>query len=243
MEENNLLESLGLGKHEAKLYFILIKKGESTAVELAKESGLHRRTVYDEIEKLQKKGLVNITIQKGVRHFAPTSPESLKVMLEEKNVILKNLLPQLLSQFKSHEKKVSVNIFEGAEGLKIVFSDILEEFRKKKEIIMTGAGLKAPQYMKYSFGYYAEELKVSSNWRLIEPDNEKIRDEIQSWGVTKNCRYISSKFSAPVGFTVYGDKTLIMLVENEPVIIRIVSESVANAFRDYFEILWQVAEK
>ena len=193
---------------------------------------------------MQKRGLVNITIKKGVRYFAPTSPEALNVMLEERNVVLKSLLPQLLSQFKSHEKKVSVNIFEGAEGLKVVFSDILEEFKKKKdEVIMTGAGLKAPQYMKYSFGYYAEELKKTNRWRLIEPDNKEIRKEIRSWGVEKNCRYLSSKFSAPVGFTVYGDKTLIMLVENEPVIIRIVSASVANAFRDYFEILWGVARE
>lgn len=55
MEEEYLLEQLGLSKHSAKLYLILLRLGEASAVTLAKEAILHRRTVYDEMERLQKK--------------------------------------------------------------------------------------------------------------------------------------------------------------------------------------------
>jgi len=59
MEINKQLESLGLTTTESKIYTALLRAGESTAVQLSKEIEIHRRTIYDNLNILLKKGLVN----------------------------------------------------------------------------------------------------------------------------------------------------------------------------------------
>ncbi len=244
MNEEYLLEQLGLNKHESKIYLMLLRFGEASAVTIAKETSLHRRTVYDEVEKLQKKGLVNLKIKKFVQYFAPTNPEKLKEILDEKQTLLNSSLPNLLRQFKNTEKKVSLHIFEGVEGMKAVLNDALRECVKDKdELLMLGAGLKTPQYIKYAFPHYVKYLE-KVKWRLIEPDIKYVRKEMLTWGKVfmKNCRFLPEKFLSPVGILVYTDRTIIMLLEGEPILIQIIGANYSKAFRNYFEILWNVAK-
>ncbi|MBI5065392.1 hypothetical protein HZA97_04080 [Candidatus Woesearchaeota archaeon] len=244
MDEECLFEQLGLNKHESKIYLVLLRFGEASAVTIAKETSLHRRTVYDELEKLKKKGLVNLKIKKFVQYFAPSSPEKFKEILEEKQILLNSSLPKLLQQFKNTEKKVSLHIFEGVEGMKAVLNDALKECTKNKdELLMFGAGLKTPQYLKYSFPHYAKYLE-KVKWRLIEPDIKDIRNEISTWekSFMNNCRFLPENYLSPVGILVYTNRTIIMLLEGEPVIIQIIGSKYSKAFRTYFEILWNVAK-
>lgn len=245
MEENLILEELGFNRHESKLYLILLDIGESSAVVLSKESGLHRRTVYDVMESLKKKGLVNIKIKKHVKHFAPTNPEALKDLLEEKHVLVDKLLPGLLRKFGSMGKHAEVSIYEGVDGLKAILNDIAKGSAKgSDEVVMLGAGLRTPNYMKYSFPHYVKMLE-KMKWRLIEPDVSRVRKDMKKWDVSmnsKNCRFLPAKYLSPVSITVYGDRTLILLLEGEPIIIQIIGDTYARAFRNYFELLWRAAK-
>lgn len=243
MDEERILEQLDLEKHEATLYLLLLRLGEASAVMLARESSLHRRTVYDTLERLQKKGLVHLKIKKFVKYFAPTDPDALREMLEEKQAMLRGILPKLLEQFRAKEKKVSVNIFEGIEGIKAVLADATKEcLAKKDELVMVGAGLRTPEYLKYSFPRYVEVLKKKIKWRLIEPDLPRIRKGIALWGIPCNCRFLPEKYLAPVGILTYANRTIIMLLDGEPVLIQIIGASYAKAFKNYFELLWNATK-
>ena len=57
------LEKLGLSPNESKIYFALLDIGSSTADKISQKAGIHRRTIYDNIEKLLNKGLINYTIR------------------------------------------------------------------------------------------------------------------------------------------------------------------------------------
>ena len=244
MDDVPMLRQLGLSAHEATLYLLLLRHGETTAVTLARDAKLHKRTVYDELEKLQKKGLVSVKIKKYVKYFMPTNPQALQDFLDEKQHILGSLLPQLLQQFNQKGTKLSVTIFEGVEGMKIIFNEVLREFKKKRsEVLMTGAGLRAPELLKYYFSHYVIEVQQATEWRLVEPDIPRVRKEIAELGLSFNTRYIPSTFVSPMGFLVYADKSIIMLMEQEPILIQIISKKFANGFRDYFEILWKAGKK
>jgi len=54
----NELNEIGLTENESKIYLALIDLGPSLAGQISRKTGLHRRTVYDSIEMLIKKGLV-----------------------------------------------------------------------------------------------------------------------------------------------------------------------------------------
>ena len=63
-----VLENLGLSKNEARIYETLLKEGESPVGFLAVKSGVHRRNVYDTLNRLIEKGLA-FEIQK----FTPST--------------------------------------------------------------------------------------------------------------------------------------------------------------------------
>ncbi|MCK5630725.1 MAG: TrmB family transcriptional regulator, partial [Nanoarchaeota archaeon] len=50
------LKKLGLNKTESNIYLQLIKKGSLTAIEISKETKIHRRTIYDNLNILINKG-------------------------------------------------------------------------------------------------------------------------------------------------------------------------------------------
>ena len=54
MNINQLLESLGLSKNEAKTYLALLKLGSVPAGPLIKDLGMHRAAVYNLLDLLEK---------------------------------------------------------------------------------------------------------------------------------------------------------------------------------------------
>ena len=189
--------------------------------------------------------MINIKIKKFVKYFSPVNPEKLHEILEEKQLLLGSLLPKLIQQFQNTERKTTVNIFEGSEGMKSVLNDALKECLKKKdELIMLGAGLKTLRYMKYSFPHYVKYLQ-KVRWRLIEPDIPQVKTDMLKWNVktnVKNCRFLPAKYLSPLGILAYTDRTIIMLLENEPILIQIIGHKYSGAFKNYFEILWTAAK-
>lgn len=62
-----LLVKLGLTTNEATVYDCLLGLGITTAGKIIKKTHLHRNIVYDNLEKLIKKGLVSFVIIKGIK--------------------------------------------------------------------------------------------------------------------------------------------------------------------------------
>ena len=58
MDHQELLQSLGLSKNEAKIYETLLRQGEVGVGVISEKSGVHRRNVYDSLNRLMEKGLV-----------------------------------------------------------------------------------------------------------------------------------------------------------------------------------------
>ncbi len=54
-----ILEKAGLTKNEIKVYLTLVEKGESTSGPLIRAIGINSSKVYESLERLPKKGLVN----------------------------------------------------------------------------------------------------------------------------------------------------------------------------------------
>ena len=122
--ENEALSGLGLTQNEAKLYLLLLKGGKAKATELAANSGMHRRVVYDTLAQLAKKGMVGTAAVGGVLTFTPSPPSSLLSFLDEKRDAMEKALPSLARVFES-EKATSASVMHGRQGVKTVLEDIL----------------------------------------------------------------------------------------------------------------------
>ena len=81
---SDTLENLGLSKNEAKVYETLLREGESPVGHLAIKSGVHRRNVYDTLNRLTEKGLAFEILENPENKYKAVDPNKFSEMLEEK---------------------------------------------------------------------------------------------------------------------------------------------------------------
>ncbi len=141
MNTEIILQDLGLSEGEIKTYLTLLKRGSSTVAKIKEESGLHRTTVYDFLEKLMQKGLVSYVVQGGVNYYNASQPERLKQLLKEKAEKLDMIMPDLENLARLPKDEIKVEVYKGKQGFNTVLNKIIAT---KKD--MYGFGFEEEKY-------------------------------------------------------------------------------------------------
>ncbi len=97
----DLFRCLGLTRHDAEVYAILLMRGPLTITGLAKELGKHRPQVYESLERLKSKGLVEASEGKPAFYRA-VEPDVLVGIFEEE---MKSLKERAVAYLKSIERE------------------------------------------------------------------------------------------------------------------------------------------
>lgn len=97
MEETTLTEKLllfGLGRQEACVYLCLLKSGELTGYEVAKQTGISRSNVYNALASLVEHGAAYV-MEGNSTHYTPVCLEEfcdnrIRYLQEERDYLLRN---------------------------------------------------------------------------------------------------------------------------------------------------------
>lgn len=228
------LEQLGLTKNEAKIYLALLDKGPSLAGNISQLTGIHRRSVYDAVERLIKKGIIGYIKQNNRKYFEAVDPENLFKLLKEKEECLNSIMPKLKVRHKYVQKKQETNFFKGKDGLKSIFEDQLNS----KEIFILGASSTANKILKYYFNWF-DKRRVQKKVlvHMITTDKE-IKIPLAK------IKYLPKKYSAPAAINIYQDKVAIILwSEEKPLAILIKNEEIMKSYKTYFDLMWKIARR
>ena len=231
------LRTIGLSDGETRIYLSLLKLGPSTVAKITKEVKIHRTNVYDFLEKLLTKGLVNYVIKGGVKYYKATHPNKLFDFVKEKENVVNTILPDLAKLSDFTKEELSVEVYEGVEGVKTLLKDVL---REGKDHVIFGIDEtmfkeKLGHFMDW---YFKEEKKIGFKERILTRDDVKFVYEYE----TAIYRYLPSESFNPTPTYVYGDNVAILIWEPFSV-IRIKSRAVADSYNKYFEILWKQAKQ
>ncbi len=227
------IQTIGMNETEAKIYLALIKHKNLTAVKLAKEIGIHRRTIYDNLDLLIQKGFVTYKILNGIKYFNANHPNSLKEFIEEKESILKEILPTLIKFQKTQTEKVNVNILMGKQGTKTIIENAVQA---KKEVYWMGGGLRLIEFFKFS--KYIQQKAAKLKIKLLQPKIPEIKKRL-AFLKNKKVKFLPPNFQSSVGFIIYGNTLAIgQLKDTEIISIIIESKEFAETFRKYFDLIW-----
>jgi sugar-specific transcriptional regulator TrmB len=209
------------------------------AGKIAKESNIDRSACYDSLKALIKKGLVSYAIEANRKKFAASNPSRLKEYLEEKEDLVEEILPDLAGMFKEKGEKSQVNMYKGFKGLKSVFDDILDEAKGKENLVIDSSGSfveKMPFYAPHFIrGVEKNKIKIR---HIARRDKEK---ELHP-SKTTNVRFFPRVVGEQIITTnIYSDKIAIILWTDVPEAVIIKNKAAAEAYRSYFEILWNSA--
>ena len=239
--KNNYLSASGLDEKESLAYMALLELGESTMSELVKKSELKRSTLYFIVEALHKKRLVGI-VKKGKKTiYSAEDPKKLLEQADESRRNLEYAMPELLSIANNIVKKPKVRFFEGEEGIKEVYKDILRYPDQKiyawlSESMITGFD------STFITDYYIPKRLEKRIWaELIASDTSVGRDfKSKDLEALRKTRLLDeSLFPLPIEISLYGkDRIGFMSMEDKLGLI-VESKPIADTLKSIFKAQWE----
>ena len=241
--DTKILEELGLTKNEVKVYINLLELGNTPAGPLIKRVGMHRAAVYNLLDLLIDKGLVSYILKSNRRHFSADDPKRLteyletkRMLLNEKATQLKKLIPKLRIKKQLTTKEQEGTIFMGKRGIKSILEDVLQQ---KKEWLVFGAEGKFKKLFPWYFNHHHEKRsKLKIHLRMI--CNESLRKRVLPFA---KVRYLPKNYISPATTYIYSNTVVIIIWEPTPEAFVMKSGQVAESYRNFFELLWNVAVK
>ena len=237
MELVESLVSAGLSESEARIYLALMRQGQMPAGLLAKKVGLHRRTVYDVLERLLDKGLVSKVTENNKQIFRSSDPQRLKDYFSEKIAIVDEIIPKL-KPIISQEEKEPVRFYKGKYGMKTVFE---EQISDKKPILIFSASPQAYELFKFYFKWW--DLRRKENKIPVKAIfSTNMKEKLKKIPLAK-IKFIPERHLGLTSINIYGNKvTQIVWNKENPFAVVIENKEMADNYRNFFELMWKRAK-
>ncbi len=242
------LKTAGLSEYEAKVYQSLLQGGEQTGRQASEKSGVPKTRVFDTLERLKEKGLVQLVSQRPLL-WSPLKPEvGIKLFIERRiesyNQIERQLLEttkkiQRLPEERIEEKLITVSGFEA------VFSLITDAYKKAmKSIVVYSVGEKIPYSAEVEA---ARAIKRGVDYRMIATKYDEENKEILERWIKDGWKIKHFKGSMEYTFVAVDSKHLIIVVKNpvvknERMAILFENPDLTHALTEYFGLVWKKAK-
>jgi sugar-specific transcriptional regulator TrmB len=252
MKEDRLpvaLRAIGLSQKEASIYLAALRLGESSLSQINKEARLKWTITHNLTQGLVLRGFLS-EVTKGKRKaYAAVHPRRILQVAELNRNQVEELMPELVALHYGQSKKPRAQLYEGMEGVRRAYQEILEGVREKKEVL----------WMSDIESVERDFSKVLSEYvRTIHALNRPAARELIQKNISGE-KYVASLLEKkiistearflPAGVMVTNaDQALIgnrlyQFVLGETVFVSILeSETIAATQRNIFEYLWAQSE-
>jgi len=231
-----VLQKIGLSPGETKVYLALLKLGSVNVAKIKEATQLHRTTIYDFLESLVNKGLVNYVTKDGIKFFEAAPPGHLQDYLEEKEALLKQALPELAKLQEFEQSPLNVGVYRGKKGFTTFVSTLLKP--DIKEFI--GFGIDEAKFMEkfpaVMTNYFKKEKRLGITEKIIAEVGTKLIHDVPHI----KYKFIQKEFFPPTPTGVYGDKVFFMIWDPLNLIV-MENKDLAESYRRWFNLLWKIA--
>jgi len=236
------LQEIGLSKNEAKIYQMLLEHGPSLVGEISLKTKVHRRNVYDSIEKLKEKGFASWTTKNNRKYFEAVNPKRVLDIFEEKKEKIRSIIPQLTKKQKVEVQ--NVRVYTGTEGRKIVFEDKL---KLGGEQLVLGAHNPSKRISRYVKIYHKRRIAKRIPLKMLYPPNE-----LEAARYFSKLKYVKVRIlpkilsKTPIAINIYGNKIAFLMDDEEKqsrLTILIEDKNLSEDFRKYFYAIWDISKK
>ena len=236
MSIESTLEKLGFSPNEIKVYLALNDHGSCKAGKIAKLAHIDRSSCYNSLKSLQEKGLVSYVYMGKVKWFQATGPKRILDYIKEQEEEVNAMLPELHARHKAAKVEGQVRLFKGIKGIKTIFLDMARTGKDNLVFGSEGQFSKVMPEFAVQFDRLKQENKIRTKMIIRKGRHEK--DD-----KTTEYRYFPNATESPAVTNIYGDKICILIWTDEPEGIIIENKSAAQAYRSYFEFMWEHADK
>lgn len=241
------LEKAGLSKGEIKVYLALVKLGKVTTGPIIKLSKVSSSKVYDILDKLIEKGLVNYILVEKTRYFQASQPMSLLDYVNKKEKEIQNTKGEIEKVIKMLEKTESqdveeAKIYKGYRGMRTGFFEAIKSIQNKGEYLFFSVGYGEDPYLQQFFRDLSTKLKERGiKVRGIANNEEEKLYKKYYEKLGYLMKY--TKMHWPSDITIAGDNLITFVWDKkQPVIYVIQSRPLVESYKKFFEELWEIAK-
>ncbi|PIU09710.1 hypothetical protein COT30_03035 [Candidatus Micrarchaeota archaeon CG08_land_8_20_14_0_20_49_17] len=244
-----MFSEFGLTNTESKILEALISMGQSTGSGMAKRIGTQKSVAYFVLDRLVQKGLAGFALVNNRRQYQPIEPELLKLRAEERKKSFSRNIESIISAAMAAKKKRKTaifKIFEGWDGMKIAFDDILS-IEKEYPYLVFAVDIPEkifPRFRRFikRFHLKRSEKKIGCRLLISEKLSSTIGKDRKSEPYT-DVRFVSSETAMPMAANIYKNKVLLAVWSDPPLAITIESREISDSFAAFFELLWKNGKK
>lgn len=246
----SILEKAGFTKGEIKIYLALLELGETSTGPIIDKSGVSSSKVYEILEKLIQKGLVSYVTKNKTKYFQPASPnkineylKSRKEEFEETERQIEKLLPELEAKQKLSEESQTTSVYEGFEGMKTVFNQILDMHKAGEEyyVFTLDEETTSEELRRFFLNYHAKRVQKGIKVKLLS--NIELKKEIKKkypeYKLSER-RFIDRAF--PTGIFILRGMVIHFIYSPKPTLFIIKSKQNYESYRKFFLELWEEAK-
>ena len=238
------LANLGLSPEESKVYLSILELGGSYVSAIAKRANVNRSTCYHTLDNLVKKGLISSYKKGKIVHFVAEDPGRFLRIAEDRMTRTKDLIPQLLSITNTLAFKPKIRFFEGVEGIKAIFEDMITT---KSEILgyttLEGLTELFPDFFKK---YCHQKIKHKIKTRYICPATSEGVDMIDQFypknydpSLLEMLMVNPQEFNFKNEIAIYGNKVAIISLNKDELIgLLMESKTIAQSMKSVFDLAW-----
>lgn len=241
--DKEILENLGLSPSEASAYVTALELGSAVASDIAKRANLNRSNCYDALKRLINKGLVASINKNKKTYFEAVEPKQLFNLLKDKEQKLAGLIPELeRKKGLVKEKEQKASIFEGYNGVKAIFEDILKTLKKNDEYLVFGAVDVPAVFERYILHWTKKRAEAGIKLKIIyHAEAKSFTKQTKKLPLTE-MKVLPKSYITPAAINIYGDKTTTIVWTEKPIAFLVKNKEYSESFRSYFDILWNIAK-
>jgi len=225
------LQQAGLTGNEARVYLELIRKGELSANQIAKNISMDRTLTYTVLDHLIKKGQVSYIIKEKKKIFSCSNPENLLNPIKSKEIFISDLIKELKKIKIIKPSETQVNVYEGKEGIRT----LMKEITKTKQFLAFGGTGRAYDLL-YEMPAIAKKLEKTKSFAKVIVGEGYKRHEFTKY---KNIKVKSTNIKSEATTTIFNNTVSIHLIKDKPIVIIIKNKHIAESYKNYFNFMWK----
>lgn len=239
------LSAAGLNATEAKMYQTLLSRPEWKPVSIAKVVGESRTNTYKILDTLTEMGLAQKYDKAKVIHYRANHPSRLIELAEERKAaarsaeaVLVASSQALLAEYLQVHEQPGIRYYTGKEGIEQIYRDQIKEAQPISMLITKEDRALYGYDFMHSIRSLAPDAGIPR--RAFTPDVPEIPRNIADSDrrrMLERTWYLTSDYTAPVEWGVYGDKTSIISFGEEAIGMVIESPQIAESVRQIFKIM------
>ncbi len=239
------LRNLGLKKDEAQIYLVLLKYGISNVSDISKITHIPRINCYHHLDKLTQKGLISVTERKKVKHFTAENPNVFINKEKERLNAARAIVPELLALSSDNSQKPRIKFFEGKDGIKTIFNQMVEI--RESEIVSFSNFERLENFLPdFLPTHFETRLKQNIKTRFISPRGIKAETFCQRFfprGYNESLLEVflvsPDEFNFDSEITIFaGSIAILNLNEENPIGILVENPELFHTQKAIFDLAW-----